>query len=249
MRAIRLACAGLIAALSVAGAATAAEGPPQWSFDGVFGSYDRAALKRGFQVYHDVCSACHSLNLVYYRNLGQIGFSEDEVKAIAAEKQVTDGPNDQGQMFQRPARTTDHFVPPFANEQLARLANNGTLPPDLSLIVKARKGGPDYVYSLLAGFVDAPQGFTVPEGMYYNAAFPGHAIAMPPPLAEGVVTYADQTAATVPQMAADLVTFLNWAAEPELDARKKLGLQTMIFLVIFTAMLYAVKRKIWSGLH
>lgn len=250
MRAIRFVCAAaLLSAFFGGNAAMAADGPPKWSFDGIFGSYDRAALKRGFQVYHDVCSACHSLNLVYYRNLQQIGFSQDEVKAIAGEKQVTDGPNDQGEMFQRPARPNDHFVPPFANEQLARLANNGALPPDLSVIVKAREGGPDYIYSIMTGFVDPPEGFKVPDGMFYNAAFPGHAIAMPPPLSEGVVTYADQTPATVPQMSADVVIFLNWAAEPELEARKKLGLQTMIFLVLLTAMLYAVKRKVWSGLH
>lgn len=250
MRAIRFVCAAaLLSAFFGGNAAMAADGPPKWSFDGIFGSYDRAALKRGFQVYHDVCSACHSLNLVYYRNLQQIGFSQDEVKAIAGEKQVTDGPNDQGEMFQRPARPNDHFVPPFANEQLARLANNGALPPDLSVIVKAREGGPDYIYSIMTGFVDPPEGFKVPDGMFYNAAFPGHAIAMPPPLSEGVVTYADQTPATVPQMSEDVVIFLNWAAEPELEARKKLGLQTMIFLVLLTAMLYAVKRKVWSGLH
>jgi len=250
MRAIRFVCAAaLLSAFFGGSAAMAADGPPKWSFDGIFGSYDRAALKRGFQVYHDVCSACHSLNLVYYRNLQEIGFSQDEVKAIAGEKQVTDGPNDQGEMFQRPARPNDHFVPPFANEQLARLANNGALPPDLSVIVKAREGGPDYIYSIMTGFVDPPEGFKVPDGMFYNAAFPGHAIAMPPPLSEGVVTYADQTPATVRQMSEDVVIFLNWAAEPELEARKKLGLQTMIFLVLLTAMLYAVKRKVWSGLH
>jgi len=244
-----IAVAALAAALFASAAAAAAEGPPQWSFGGIFGSYDRAAAKRGFQVYHDVCSACHSLNLVYYRNLQQIGFTEDEVKASAAEKQVTDGPNDQGEMFQRPARPSDHVVPTFANEQQARLANNGALPPDLSVIVKARKGGPDYIYSMLTGFVDAPQGVKVPDGMFYNAAFPGNAIAMPPPLADGAVTYADGTTATVPQMAADVVVFLNWAAEPELEARKKLGVQVLIFLVLLTAMLYAVKRKVWGALH
>ena len=244
-----IALAALAATLVASGAAAAAEGPPQWSFGGVFGSYDRAAAKRGFQVYHDVCSACHSLNLVNYRNLQQIGFSENEVKAFAAEKQVTDGPNDQGEMFQRPARPSDHIVPTFANEQQARMANNGALPPDLSVITKARKGGPDYLYSVLTGFVDVPEGVKMPDGMFYNAAFPGHAIAMPPPLVDGAVTFADGTNATVPQMAADVVTFLNWAAEPELEARKKLGVQVLIFLVLLTAMLYAVKRKVWSALH
>jgi cytochrome c1 len=241
-----------LAALVSAGSAVAAEesAPPQeWSFSGIFGTYDRAALHRGFQVYKDVCSACHSMSLLYYRNLEQIGFSEDEVKGIAAERKVTDGPNDQGQMFERPARPTDRFVAPFPNEQAARLANNGALPPDLSVIVKARKGGPDYIYGVLTGFVDTPEGFKVPEGMFYNAAFPGHAIAMPPPLADGAVTYADGTTATVPQMAHDVTTFLNWAAEPELEVRKKTGLRVMLYLVLLTAMLYAVKRKVWSKLH
>jgi len=250
MRAFRLVMlAALLAA--VATHASAAEKPPapNWSFEGIFGTYDRAALRRGFTVYKDVCSACHSLELLYYRDLEKIGFSKDEVKTIAAEHQVTDGPNDKGEMYQRPARPTDHFVPPFANEVVARLANNGALPPDLSVIIKARKGGPDYVYALLNGFVDTPEGFQLPEGMFYNAAFPGHAIAMPPPLVDGGVTYADKTPATVPQMAEDVTAFLNWAAEPELEARKKLGLRTMMFLVLLTAMLYAVKRKVWSKLH
>ncbi|MFZ0693726.1 MAG: cytochrome c1 [Alphaproteobacteria bacterium] len=227
----------------------AAPAAQDWSFSGIFGTYDRAALRRGFQVYHDVCSACHSLNRVRYRDLQEIGFSEDEAKALAAEKKVTDGPNDQGQMFERPARLADAIVPPFANEPLARLANNGALPPDLSLIVKARKGGADYVDAILIGFVDAPPDAKIPDGMFYNAAFPGHAIAMPPPLVDGAVTYADKTPATVPQLAHDVVTFLNWAAEPELEARKKMGLRVMIYLVLLTAMLYAVKRKVWSKLH
>jgi cytochrome c1 len=241
----------LLAALALGRAAVAAEGPaPQaWSFSGIFGTYDRSALKRGFQVYQDVCSACHSLNLVHYRNLQQIGFKEDEIKKIAAEKKVKDGPNDLGQMFERPARPSDRFVPSFENEALARLANNGALPPDLSLIVKARKGGPDYAYAILNGFVDTPEGVTIAPGMFYNAAFPGNQIAMPPPLADGVVTYADGTEATVSQMAHDVVTFLNWTAEPELEARKLLGLKTMLFLGLLTAMLYAIKRKVWSGLH
>jgi len=250
MRALRqISLAAVLAALFAAQAAAEEVPAPDWSFTGIFGTYDKAAARRGFEVYKNVCSACHSLNLVYYRNLQQIGYSEDEVKTIASERQVTDGPNDQGEMFQRPARPTDRFVPPFANDGLARLANNGALPPDLSVIVKARKGGADYIFDLLNGFVDLPEDFTVPDGMFYNAAFPGYAIAMPPALSDGAVTYADQTPATVPQMAQDVTTFLNWAAEPELDARKKLGLRTMMFLVLLTAMLYAVKRKVWSKLH
>jgi ubiquinol-cytochrome c reductase cytochrome c1 subunit len=227
-----------------------------WSFYGVFGTFDRAAAQRGFQVYKDVCSACHSMHLLFYRDLGGggatdggIGISEDEVKAIAAEVQVTDGPNDQGDMFQRPGRPSDRFVSPFPNEQAARSSNNGALPPDLSLIVKARKGGPDYVYGILTGFKDAPAGFTVNPGMYYNETFAGHQIAMPPPLSDGAVTYADGTNATVPQMAHDVVTFLAWAANPELESRHRVGVKVVIFLLILTGLLYAVKRKVWSDVH
>lgn len=220
-----------------------------WSFDGVFGTFDRGAAQRGFQVYKDVCSVCHSLNLLAYRNLEEIGFTPDEVKAIAAQVQVTDGPNDQGEMFQRPGKPADHFKPPFANEQAARVANNGALPPDLSLMVKARKGGPDYAYAVLTGFVEPPAGYKVAQGMYYNAAFPGHQIAMPPPLSEGAVTYDDGTEATVPQMAHDVVTFLAWAADPNLEARHRVGVKVILYLVLLTALLYAVKRKVWAAVH
>ena len=251
MKVMRIVLPALLAAVLAGGAVAAEEtpAPQEWSFSGIFGSYDKAAVRRGFEVYNQICSACHSLNLLAYRNLTEIGFTEDQVKSIAAEHQVTAGPNDKGEMYQRPAHPADHFVPPFANEELARLANNGALPPDLSVIVKARKGGPDYIYDVLTGFVEPPDGFKVPSGMFYNKAFPGHDIAMPPPLADGAVTYSDKTLATVPQEAHDVVTFLNWAAEPELDARKKLGLRTMLFLILLTAMLYAVKRKIWSKVH
>ena len=227
-----------------------------WSFYGVFGTFDRPSLQRGFQVYKDVCSACHSLRLLSYRDLGGggaidggIGLSTDEVKAIAASVQVTDGPNDQGDMFQRPGRPSDRFVSPFPNEQAARASNNGALPPDLSLIIEARPGGPDYVYGILTGFKDAPAGFTVNQGMYYNETFAGHQIAMPPPLSDGAVTYADKTQATVPQMAHDVVTFLTWAANPELESRHRIGVKVIIFLVILTGLLYAVKRKVWSDVH
>jgi cytochrome c1 len=155
-----------------------APSPPhlQWSFDGVFGTYDRAALQRGFQVYQKVCAACHPVKHLSYRDLEEIGYTEDQVKGIAAQYQTTDGPNDQGEMFQRPARPSDRFAMPFPNDNAARAANNGALPPDLSLIVKAREHGPDYVDAILTGFVDAPKDFKVGEGMYYNAAFPGHQI-------------------------------------------------------------------------
>jgi ubiquinol-cytochrome c reductase cytochrome c1 subunit len=243
-----------LAAMAVALPALAEEGPAlehkDWPWLGVFGKYDQAQLKRGFQVYHDVCSNCHSLKLVAYRNLATLGFSEDEVKAFAAEKTVKDGPNDQGEMFDRPARPSDRFVPPFANDQAARSANNGALPPDLSLMTKARKGGPDYVYGILTGFKDTPpEGVTIADGMYYNEVFPGHQIGMPPPLADDAVTYADGTKATLDQEAKDIVAFLNWTAEPEMDVRHSLGLKVLGFLFVLTGLFYALKRKIWSDVE
>ena len=220
-----------------------------WSFDGPFGTYDRAAAQRGFQVYKEVCSNCHPINMIHYRDLTGIGFNEDEVKAIAAGYQTTDGPNDEGEMFQRPGRPADLFARPFANEKAARAANNGALPPDLSLIVKAREGGPDYVYSILNGYEDPPQDFKLGNGMNYNKYFPGHQIAMPKPLNDGAVTYADGTQATVPQMAHDVVTFLTWAAEPRLEERHQTGFKVMLFLAIAAVLFYAVKRKIWADVH
>ncbi|HXO00751.1 MAG TPA: cytochrome c1, partial [Stellaceae bacterium] len=226
--------------------------PPhqQWSFEGVFGTYDAAALQRGFQVYKEVCSACHALKHLYYRDLTDIGYTEDQVKGVAAQAQVTDGPNDQGEMYQRPGRPSDPIVTPFPNDQAARAANNGALPPDLSLIVKAREGGPDYVYAILTGFKDPPAGFKMQPNMNYNEYFPGHQIAMPPPLtADGQLTYADGTKATIPQMAHDVTTFLAWAAEPNLDERHRMGAKVILFLVIAAGIFYAAKRKIWAALH
>jgi ubiquinol-cytochrome c reductase cytochrome c1 subunit len=238
-----------------AGPARAQEEPPppphqQWSFEGVFGTYDAAALQRGFQVYKEVCSACHALKHLYYRDLTDIGYTEDQVKGVAAQAQVTDGPNDQGEMYQRPGRPSDPIVTPFPNDQAARAANNGALPPDLSLIVKAREGGPDYVYAILTGFKDPPAGFKMQPNMNYNEYFPGHQIAMPPPLtADGQLTYADGTKATIPQMAHDVTTFLAWAAEPNLDERHRMGAKVILFLVIAAGIFYAAKRKIWAALH
>jgi ubiquinol-cytochrome c reductase cytochrome c1 subunit len=242
--------------LLAAGAARAAEGEvdlpkEHWSWGGLFGTYDRAALQRGFQVYKDVCSACHSMNLVAYRNLEGIGLNEDQIKDVAASVQITDGPNDEGEMFERPGMPSDHFRPPFPNDQAARAANNGALPPDLSLITKARLGGADYVHALLTGYVEPPADFKVNEGMNYNKYFVAgaHQIAMPPPLSDGAVTYADGTEATVDQMSRDVATFLTWAAEPELEVRKRMGVKTILFLVVLAGMLYATKRKIWSKVH
>ena len=243
-----LAVLTIVGATGMARAQEEAPAPPhqQWSFEGVFGTYDRAALQRGFQVYKEVCSTCHQVKHLYFRDLAQIGYSEDQVKGIAAQVQVTDGPNDQGAMFQRPARPSDPIPGPFPNDEVARAANNGALPPDLSLIVKAREGGADYVYAILNGFKPAPAGFKVGEGMYYNEYFNGHQIKMPPPLSPDQVKYADGTAATVPQMAHDVATFLAWASEPDLDQRHRIGFKVMLFLIIATIVFYAAKRKIWS---
>ena len=220
-----------------------------WGFDGIFGSFDRLALQRGLQVYQEVCAACHGLKYVAFRNLTDLGFTEDEAKAIASAYEVEDGPNDDGDMFTRPARLSDRFPSPFANEKAARAANNGAYPPDLSLITKARPGGPDYLYGILTGYHEPPADFAVGEGMYYNAVMPGHQIAMPPPLSADQVTYADGTAASVEQMSRDVSEFLHWAAEPNLEVRKNTGLKTMLFLVLLTALAYATKRRIWAAVH
>lgn len=221
-----------------------------WQHDGLFGTFDRAAAQRGFQVYREVCSACHGLTYIAFRNLEALGFSEDQVRALAAEYNVTDGPDDTGEMFERPAVPADRIPPPYPNDQAARAANGGALPPELSLITKARAGGSDYVYSILVGYQDAPADAEPPRpGLNYNAFFPGHWIAMPPPLSEGQVQYADGTEATVPQMAADVTTFLAWAAEPTLEQRKQTGLKAMLFLIVFTGLCYATMRKVWADAH
>jgi ubiquinol-cytochrome c reductase cytochrome c1 subunit len=225
---------------------------PGWSFQGPLGTFDRAALQRGFQVYNEVCSNCHALVHLRYGDLqgpDGLGYSEDEVKAIAAQKQVTDGPNDQGEMFKRPARPSDYFVRPFPNDQAARAANNGALPPDLSLITKSREGGADYVYSILNGYRDPPPDLKMADGMNYNVYFPGHQIAMPQPLTDGAVKYADGTKATVEQMSHDVVTFLSWTAEPSLETRHRMGVKVLLFLGVTTGVFYLVKRKVWSKLH
>ncbi|HWK44128.1 MAG TPA: cytochrome c1 [Stellaceae bacterium] len=231
-------------------AAEEVEIPKQaWSFSGMFGTYDRASLQRGYQVYKEVCSNCHGLFQLSYRNLADLGFSPDEVKALAAEAQVTDGPNDEGQMFQRAGRPSDKIARPFPNEQAARAANNGAYPPDLSLITKAREDGPDYVFGVLTGYKDAPADVKIPAGMYYNTGFPGHQIAMPQPLQDGQVTFADGSPNKLADEARNVVTFLQWAAEPELEARKRMGIHVLLFLVVAAGLLYAAKRKIWAEIH
>jgi ubiquinol-cytochrome c reductase cytochrome c1 subunit len=220
-----------------------------WPHDGVFGTFDRAAAQRGFQVYREVCSACHGLTYVAFRNLAELGFSEEQIRAVAAEYLVEDGPNDDGEMFERAAVPADPIPPPYPNPQTARLANGGALPPELSLITKARADCPDYVYSLMVGYEEPPAEAEGPEGMYYNAYFPGHWIAMPPPLSEGVVSYGDDTEASVEQMAHDVATFLPWAGEPTLEQRKQSGLKVMLFLIVLTALCYATMRKVWAAAH
>ena len=222
-----------------------------WSFEGIFGTFDRSSLQRGYQVYQEVCSGCHSIQHLSYRNLSEKGgpeFSLDEAKAIAAQFEVTDGPNDDGEMFTRPRRLSDKFVNPFPNIQAATAANGGAYPPDMSVLVKARKGGADYIYSLLLGYEEAPAGYELDEGVYYNKYIPGNKIMMSKPLSEGAVEYSDGTQATEAQMAKDVVTFLTWAAEPNLEARHKMGFKVFIFLIILLTLVYFSKQKVWSRL-
>lgn len=232
----------------------AIEFPKQdWSWNGPFNAFNnaetRAAAQRGFQVYKEVCSACHGLDFLPYRALEEIGFSKAEIKAIAAEATIIDGPNDEGEMFERPGKASDIFVNPYANPQEAAAVNNGAAPPDLTLMTKARNGGADYLYALLIGYVDAPADFQVQEGLYYNKYFKGHQIAMAPPLlSEGQVTYEDGTEATIDQMSRDVVTFLAWTAEPEMTKRKKLGLRVVGFLFLLTIMFYLSYKKLWRDI-
>jgi len=236
--------------LSVASPALAAEAPPVpsagFGFSGLFGTFDRGSLQRGFQVYKEVCSACHGMRLLSYRNLLDIGLTDEQVRAIAASYQITDGPNDEGAMFERPGRLSDRFRSPFPNEQAARLANNGAYPPDLSVITKARAGHADYVYALLTGYGEPPAGVEMNPGMNWNEWFPGHQIAMPNVLFDDGVEYADGTRATAQQMARDVTTFLSWAAEPELETRRQMGVKVLIFLAILGGLVYATKRKVWA---
>jgi ubiquinol-cytochrome c reductase cytochrome b/c1 subunit len=249
-----------------------AETPPQqkWSFAGPFGVFDRGQLQRGFKIYREVCSNCHSLKLLAFRNLadpGGPGFTEAQAAAVAAEFKVKDGPNDQGEMFERPGRIGDHFPPPFPNEQAARAANGGAAPPDMSVLAKARgvergfpqfildiftqyqEGGPDYIHAIVNGYTDPPKDFKLPEGRQYNKYFPGHAIGMPKPLQDGQVEYTDGTPTTVDQYGRDIAAFLMWAAEPTLEQRKRIGLQVMIFLLVFAGLLYFTKKRVWHAVE
>ena len=220
----------------------------EWSFDGFFGTVDRQAAQRGYQVYKEVCASCHSMKLIPFRTLQHIGFSEKEVKTIAASYEVEDGPDDAGDMFMRPARPSDHFPSPYSNENAARASNNGAYPPDLSLMVKARPDGANYLYSLLLGYEDPPSDMKMGVGMYYNAYYPGHQIAMPSPLIEGLVEYMDETDSSKEQMAHDLVHFMQWASEPEMEERKSIGIKVIIYLIAFTLFFYLAKNIVWARL-
>ena len=219
-----------------------------WTFSGIFGSFDNASVQRGLQVYLEVCAHCHSLEYVAYRNLSEIGYDDDQIKAIAEQYEVEDGPDNEGTMFMRNARPSDYFVSPYANEKEASFMNNGAMPPDLSLLYKARPGGADYIYALLTGYGE-PDEHEVPDGLYFNTHFSGAAIAMPQPLYGDDVEYQDGTEASLEQESRDVTAFLAWAAEPSLGVRKQLGLKVILFLIALTALLYATKRKIWGDIH
>ena len=220
-----------------------------WSFKGLTGTFDKSSVQRGFKVYREVCSGCHSMSLLYYRDLIDIGFSDEEVKAIAAEYTVIDGPNEEGELFERPAKPSDRFVSPFSNEQEARVSNNGSYPPDLSVITKAKKHGPDYIFNLLLGYTDPPVDFEIGEGMYYNKWKEGYQISMAQPLDEGYVDYDDGTDNTLPQLAEDITTFLVWSAEPELEERKKLGIKVILFFIVLGSIVFIVKNRLWREIH
>jgi ubiquinol-cytochrome c reductase cytochrome b/c1 subunit len=262
----------LLAAVALPTQAAEQEQPPRnnWSFYGPFGLFDRAQLQRGFKVYREVCGTCHGITLLSFRNLSQKGgpeFTPAQVQAIAAEYKIQDGPNDQGEMFERNGRPADRFPAPFPNEQAAR-ARYGAVPPDLSVIAKARsydrgfpwfifdaftmyqEQGIDYIVALLKGYGNPPPGVTPPApGTYYNKYFPGHFIAMPPPLTDGQVEYTDGSPRTVDQYAKDVAAFLMWAAEPHMEARKRLGFQVMVFLLVFAGLMYFTKKRVWKDVE
>ncbi len=244
--------AGLLIGFSpVAQAAGDAPKPPthEWSFNGPFGYYDKAAMQRGYKIYREVCASCHSMKHMYFRNLEALGYNENQIKNIASEYSVQDGPDDEGEMFDRPAKPSDGFPAPFANDKAAAYANDGAVPPDLSLITKARMNGPDYLYALMTGYQEPPHDADVVEGKHWNKYFPGHNISMAPPLSDDLVAYEDGSAQTVEQYSKDLVQFMMYAADPHMEARKKAGFRVILFLLVFAGIMYAVKKKIWADLH
>jgi len=220
-----------------------------WNFEGVFGTFDRASLQRGYQVYQEVCSGCHSMQHLSYRNLSEKGgpeFTKEEAKAIAAQFEVTDGPNEDGEMFTRPARLSDKFVSPFPNVKAAAAANGGAYPPDMSVLAKARKGGADYIYSLLMGYEEAPAGYELDDGVYYNKYMAGNKIKMAEPIYEDAVQYSDGTKATKEQITKDVTAFLVWAGDPHLESRHKMGFKVFFYLIILLTLVYLSKQKVWS---
>ena len=220
-----------------------------WTFKGLFGKYDRASLQRGYQVYTEVCAACHSMQYLSYRNLAEPGgpeFTEEQAKAIAASFEVLDGPNSDGEMFMRPAKLSDKFVKPYENVEASKAANGGAYPPDMSVLAKARKGGADYIYSLLLGYEDPPAGIKLDDGVYFNKYMYGNKIKMSAPLSDGLVEYNDGTEASEEQMAKDITTFLMWSAEPHLETRHKTGFRVIVYLIILSALVYLTMKKIWS---
>ena len=223
-----------------------------WSFKGLFGKFDRGALQRGYQVYTEVCSSCHSMKYLSYRNLAEKGgpeFTVDQAKAIAASFEVKDGPNADGEMFTRPGKLSDKFVMPYDNVKAAQAANGGAYPPDMSVLVKARGGGANYIYSLLQGYEDPPAGVTLDDGVYYNKFMYGNKIKMANQLSDGLVEYGDGTQATVEQMSKDVTTFLMWTAEPHLEARHQMGFKVIVYLIILTILVYLSMKKIWSRIE
>jgi len=220
--------------------------PMPWDFDGYMTTYDAGAIRRGHQVYSQVCASCHGLRAIAYRNLVGVCYSEEEAKAMAEDIEFADGPNDEGEMFDRPGKLSDYFPSPYPNEEAARFANNGAYPPDLSLITKARVGGADYVFALLTGYKDVPAGLQPRDTQYYNPYFPGGWIGMPQPINEGAVEYEDGTSPTVTQMAKDVCVFLTWAAEPEADERKLMGFKMMSALTVLFGFTWWYKRRTWS---
>ena len=223
-----------------------------WSFKGLFGKFDRGALQRGYQVYTEVCSSCHSMKYLSYRNLAEKGgpeFTVDQAKAIAASFEVKDGPNADGEMFTRPGKLSDKFVMPYDNVKAAQAANGGAYPPDMSVLVKARGDGANYIYSLLQGYEDPPAGVTLDDGVYYNKFMYGNKIKMANQLSDGLVEYGDGTQATVEQMSKDVTTFLMWTAEPHLEARHQMGFKVIVYLIILTILVYFSMKKIWSRIE
>ena len=223
-----------------------------WSFKGIFGKFDRGELRRGYQVYSEVCSSCHSISELRYRNLSEKGgpeFSVDVVKKIAASFEITDGPNSDGEMFTRPGRLSDKFAKPYPNIQAATAANGGAYPPDMSVLVKARKGGAAYIYSLLQGYEEPPEGFQLDDGVYYNKFMSGNQIKMPNILSDDLVEYADGTKATVEQMSKDISSFLAWVSEPSLEARHKMGFRVILYLVVLAGLVYLSMNRLWSRIE